>query len=70
MKRSPAASVYTCTVNAIPGREKNILLDGRMEIEEVIGTIKSLKEKKTPGSDRIPGKVLKLFNFNNSCISL
>ena len=65
MEISPAASVYTCIGNAC---EENILLDGRMMIEEVVRAIKSLKEKKATGIDRIPGE--KLFNFNNSCIFL
>ena len=62
MERSPAAKVYTCTVNAISGCEENILLDGRIETEEVVRAIKSQKRNKAPGIDRIPGEVFKLFN--------
>ena len=62
MERSPAANVYTCTVNAISGCEENILLDGRIETEEVVRAIKSQKRNKAPGIDRIPGEVFKLFN--------
>ena len=71
MERSPAANVYTCTVNAISGCEGNILLDGRIETEEVVRAIESQKRNKAPGIDRIPGEVFKLFNSTiNYYISL
>ena len=62
MDRLPAANVYTCTVNAISGCEENILLDGRIETEEVARAIKSQKRNKAQGIDRIPGEVFKLLN--------